>query len=167
MKGTAIIPIRVGGQGGQWKSIYILTAGSSSFQHALASQLLECGWSEAEESSSFCVLTSQLSKWLEQGSGSLVEGHCLWNQTLRRFLGSWSAFQVSLSQEVAAFWTLVWWIQGLTPVPLTAVCVARTTEWGPVPTGWNGFSFPLIFNPYLISWLIGMDPIAQRNGCAF
>ena len=167
MKSTAIIPIRVRGQGGQWKSVYILIAGSSSFRRALTSQLLACGWSKSEESSSFCrVLTSQLPEWLEQGSVSFVEGRCLWNQTLRKFLGSQTAFQVSSPQEVAAFFTLVWWIQGMTPITLTAVGVARTTIWGPVQTGWNFFFF-LIFNPYLIFWLIGMNPIAQRNGCPF
>ena len=164
MKSTAIIPIRVRGQGGQWKSVYILIAGSSSFHRALTSQLLACGWSKSEESSSFCrVLTSQLPEWLDQGSVSFVEGPCLWNQTLRRFLGSQTAFQVSSSQEVAAFFTLVW-IQGMTPITLTAVGVARTTIWGP---NWLKFFSFLIFNPYLIFWLIGMNPIAQRNGCPF
>ena len=165
VKSIAIIPIRDRGQVWQWNSIDILIARSSNFYHELTSQMLECGWSKAEESSSFCcVLTSQLPNWLQQGSASFVKGRCLWNQTLRRFLGSWTAFQVSSSQKVAAFLTLVWWIQGMTPVTLTAVGVARTTVWGPVHTGWKIF-FPLIFNPYLISWLIGMNPIAQRNRC--
>ena len=89
MRSTAIIPIRDRGQGGQWKSIDILIAGSSSFHRAFTSQLPECGWSKAEESSSFYLaLTSQLLERLEQGSASFVgEGCCLWNQTLRRFWG--------------------------------------------------------------------------------
>ena len=45
----------------------------------------------------------------------------------RRSLGSRTAFQVSSSQEAAAFLTVVWWIQVMTPVTLTAVEVARTT----------------------------------------
>ena len=49
------------------------------------------------------------------------EDHCLWNLTLRRSLGSRTAFQVSSSQEAAAFLTVVWWIQVMTPVTLTAV----------------------------------------------
>ena len=38
-----------------------------------------------------------------------------------------TAFQVSSSQEVAAFLTLVWWIQGMTPITITVVGVARMT----------------------------------------
>ena len=34
------------------------------------------------------------------------------------------------------------------------------------PNWLKWFLFP-IFNPYLISWLIGMNPIAQWNGCPF
>ena len=30
---------------------------------------------------------------------------------------------------------------------------------------WEKWFLFSIFNPYLISWLIGMNPIAQRNGC--
>ena len=139
-KSTAIIPIRDRGQGWQWKSIDILIARSLSFCRALICQLPECSWSKAEESSSFChALTSQLPEWLQQGSVSFRgEGHCLWNQILRKFLWSQTAFQVSSSQEVADFLTLVWWIQGMTPITLTAVGVARTTVWGPVQTGWSG-----------------------------
>ena len=55
------------------------------------------------------------------------------------------------------------WIQGMTPITLTAVGVARMTcpnwlKWG---------FFCLIFNPCLISWLIRMNPIAQVNRCPF
>ena len=32
------------------------------------------------------------------------------------------------------------------------------------PNWLKWFLFP-VFNPYLISWLIGMNPIAQWNGC--
>ena len=112
MKSTAIILIRDRGQSWQWKSIDILIARSSNFCRALTSQLPECGWSKAEESSSFChALTSQLPEWLEQGSVSFIgEGRCLCNLTLRRFWGSWTVFQVSLSQEATSFLTLVWWI---------------------------------------------------------
>ena len=168
MKSTPIIPIRDRGQGWQWKSIDILIAGPSRFHCALTIQLPECGWSKAEESSSFChAWTSQLPEWLEQGSASFMgEGHCFRNQTLRGFSGSQTVFQVSSLQEATAFLTLVWWIQGMTSVTLTAVGVARTTMWGPVPTCWRGSFFP-IFNPYLISWLIGMNPVAQRNRCPF
>ena len=143
MKSTAIRPIRERGQGWQWKSIDILIAGPSRFYCALTSQLPECGWSEAEESSSFRhTLTSQLPEWLKQGSASFMgEGHCLWNRTLKRFLGSWADFQVSSLQEAAAFLTLVWWIQGMTSVTLTAVGVARTTVWRPVQIGWSGSFF--------------------------
>ena len=89
-------------------SIDILIAGSSSFHCVLTSRLLECGWSKAVESLSFCgALTSQLPERLEQGSASFMgEGHGFWNQPLRRFLGSWTAFQVSWSQKVAVF--LLW-----------------------------------------------------------
>ena len=89
MKNSAIIPIRDRGHGWQWKSIDILIAKSLSFHSVLTSQLPECGWSKAEESSSFYLaLTSQLLERLEQGSASFVgEGCCLWNQTLRRFWG--------------------------------------------------------------------------------
>ena len=60
------------------------------------------------------------------GSVSFVgEGHCPWNRTLRMFLGSQTAFQVSSSQEAAASFTLVWWIQGIKPITLSAVGVAR------------------------------------------
>ena len=144
MKSTAIIPIRDRGQGWQWKSINILIARSSSFHGALTSQLQECGWSKAEESSSFChALTSQLLEWLEQGSASFVgEGCCLWNWILRRFWRSQIVFQVSSSQEVAAFLTLEWWIQEMTPMTLIAVGITRTTVWGPVQTGWSFFFFP-------------------------
>ena len=34
------------------------------------------------------------------------------------------------------------------------------------PNWLTWFFFP-IFNPYLICWLIGMNPITQRNGCPF
>ena len=34
------------------------------------------------------------------------------------------------------------------------------------PNWLKWFLFP-IFNPYLISWLIGMNPIAHWNGCPF
>jgi len=83
-------------------------------------QLPECGWSETVASSSFChVLTTQLPEQLEQGSASFMgEGRCFGNQTLRRFLVSLTAFQVSSSQEVAASLTLMWWIQGMTSIPL-------------------------------------------------
>ena len=89
MKNSARIPIRDRGHGWQWKSIDILIAKSLSFHSVLTSQLPECGWSKAEESSSFYLaLTSQLLERLEQGSASFVgEGCCLWNQTLRRFWG--------------------------------------------------------------------------------
>ena len=50
----------------------------------------------------------------------------------------------------------------MTPVTLTAVGVARTT----CPNWLKWFFFP-VFNPYLVSWLIGMNPTAQRNGCPF
>ena len=151
MKSTAIIPIRNRGQGWQWKSIIISISWSSSFSRVLTSQLPECGWSKAEESSIFCcaltsqchVLTSQLPELLEQGSESFVgESCCLWNQTLRRFWGSRTAFQVSSSQEAAAFLTLVWWMQGMTPITLTTVGTARMTMWGPVQTGKSGSFFP-------------------------
>ena len=67
-KSTAMIVIRVRGQGWQWKSIDVSIAGSSSFCR---------------------VWTSQLPEWLEQGSASCVgESCCLWNPTLRRFGGS-------------------------------------------------------------------------------
>ena len=46
---------------------------------------------------------------------------------LEEVLGVQTAFQVSSSQEVTAFLTLVWWIQGMTPITLTAVGVARAT----------------------------------------
>ena len=143
MKSTAIIPIRDRSQGWQWKSINILIARSSSFHCALTSQLQECGWSKADVSSSFChALTSQLPEWLEQGSASFVgEGCCPWNWTLRRFWGTQIAFQVSSSQEVSAFLTLEWWIQGMTPITLIAVGITRTTVWGPVQTGWSFFFF--------------------------
>ena len=135
-KSTAIIAIGSRVRGWQWKSIDILIARLSSFHCALISQLLECGWSKA---TSFCrALSSQLPEQLEQGSASFMgEGHCFWNQTLMRFLGSLTAFQVSSSQEAAASLTLVWWIQGMTPITLSAVGVARMTVWGPVQTGWG------------------------------
>ena len=121
MKSTAIILIKDRGHGWQWKSIDNLKAGSSSFCHAL---------------------TSQLPVRLEQGSASFVgEGCCPWNWTLRRFLGTQIAFQVSSSQEVSAFLTLEWWIQGMTPITLIAVGITRTTVWGPVQTGWSFFFF--------------------------
>ena len=168
MKSIAVISIRGRGQDWQWKSMDILVARPSSFCRVLTSQLPESACSKAEESSSFCcALTSQLLEWLEQGSASFVgEGRCLWNWTLRRSLGSQTAFQVSSSQEDAAFLTLEWWIQGMTPITLIAVEIARTTVWGPVQTSWSGFGFffSLIFNPYYISW---MNLISQRNGCPF
>ena len=34
------------------------------------------------------------------------------------------------------------------------------------PNWLKWFLFP-IFNPYLISWLIGMNPLAQENGSLF
>ena len=36
-------------------------------------------------------------------------------------------FHVSSSHEAAAFFTLVWWIQGMMPVSLRAVGVPRAT----------------------------------------
>ena len=134
-------------------SIDILIAGSSSFHHVLTRQLLECGWSKAAESLSFCgALTSQLPEWLEQGSASFMgEGHCFWNQPLR-FLGSWTAFQVSSSQEVTAFLTLVWWIQGMTPITLSAVGVVRMTVWGPVQTGWSSSFLQSLTHPSSPGW---------------
>ena len=93
------------------------------------------------------------------------ECRCLWNQTLRGSLGSQIVFQVSSSQEDAAFLTLVWWIQGMTPVSLRAVVVARTIVRGAVYL-LTWFFLP-IFNQYLFYWMIGMNPIAQRNGCPF
>ena len=145
-----------------------MIAGSSSFHHVLTSQLLECGWSKAVESLSFCgALTSQLPERLEQGSASFVgEGHCFWNQTLRGFSGSRTVFQVSSSQGAAAFLTLVWWIQGMTPVTLTAVGGCQDSHVRACPNWLKWFLFPVL-NPYLISWLIGMSPIAQENGCPF
>ena len=168
MKSTAILSIRDRGQGWQWKSINILIAGSSSFCHASTSQLLDCGHCKAEESSSFCcALTSQLLEWLEQGSASFMgEGCCLRNWTLRRFLRSRTAFQVSSSQEAAAFLTLVWWIQGMTPITFISSRGCQDDHVRAYPKWLKLFLFS-IFNPYLISWLIGMNPIAQRNGCPF
>lgn len=89
MKNSAIIPIRDRGHGWQWKSIDILIVGSLSFHSVLTSQLPECGWSKAEESSGFYLaLTSQLLERLEQGSASFMgDGCCLWNWTFRRFWG--------------------------------------------------------------------------------
>ena len=58
------------------------------------------------------------------------------------------AFQVSSSQEVPAFLTLVWWIQGMTPVTLTAVGVAGQPCEGLSKLAEVGFFFFfLIFNP--------------------
>ena len=34
------------------------------------------------------------------------------------------------------------------------------------PNWLKWFLFPVL-NPYLISWLIGMNPVAPRNGCPF
>ena len=64
--------------------------GGKNTYHVLTSQVPECGWGKAEESSSFCcALTSQLLEWLQQRSASFVgEGCSLWNQTLGSFLGS-------------------------------------------------------------------------------
>ena len=168
MKNTAIISIRDRGQGWQWKSIDILTADSSSFSCVLTDQVLECGWRKAEESSASALhWLVKLPEWLKRGSVFFMgEGCCLWNWTLWRFWGSWTAFQVSSSQEVTAFLALMWWIQGMEPVTLTAVGFARMTMWGPVQNWLNWFLFP-IFNPYLISRKIGMNSIAQRNGCPF
>ena len=36
-----------------------------------------------------------------------------------------------------------------------------------VSANWLKWFFSLIFNPYLISWLIGMNPITQWNGYPF
>ena len=168
MKSTAIIPIRDRGQGGQWKSIDILIARSSSFHRAFTSQLPECGWCKAEESSSFChEWTSQLPEWLEQGSASFMgEGRCFRNQTLREFSGSRTIFQVSSLQEATAFLTLVWWIQGMTPITFISSRGCQDDHVRACPKWLKLFLFS-IFNPYLISWLIGMNPIAQRNGCPF
>ena len=151
---TAIILIRDRGQGWQWKPIDILKARSSSFHRVLTSQLPEGGWSKTEESSSFCrLLTSQLLDWLEQGSASFLgKGYYFWNQTLRRFWGSWTAFQVSSSQGAAAFLTLVWWIQDMVPITLTAVGVARMTVWGPVQTGWSSSFFQSLTHTSSSSW---------------
>ena len=107
VKSTAIIPTMDRVQGWQWKSIDILITRSSSFRCALTNQLPECGWSKAEESSSFChAWTSQLPEWLEQGSASFVgEGHCFRNQNFRGFSGSWTVFQISSLQGATAFLT--------------------------------------------------------------
>ena len=94
------------------------------------------------------------------------EGCCLWNQTLRRFLGSLTAFQVSSSQEVAAFLTLMWCIQGNDTYNFNSSRGCQDDCVRACPN-WLKWVFFLICNPYLISWLIGMNPIAQRNGCPF
>ena len=157
------------GQGWQWKSIDILIAGSSSFCRALTSQLPEYGWSKAEESSDFCcALTGQLPEWLEQGSASFVgEGHCLWNRTLRRFLGSQTAFQVSLSREVTAFLTLVWWIQENETYNSNSSRGCQDDHVRVCPNWlkcWFFFVVVLIFNPYPISWLIGWTQLPKGMG---
>ena len=132
MKSTAIILIKDRGHGWQWKSIDNLKAGSSSFCHALTSQLLE---------------------WLEQGLASFMgEGCCFWNRTLRGFSGSCTAFQVSSPQEATTFLTLVWCIQEMMAVTLTAVGVARTTVWGPVQTGWSGSYFQSLTHTSSPGW---------------
>ena len=84
----------------------------------------------------------------------------------KEVFGVLTAFQVSSSQEVAAFLTLVWWIQGVTPITLNS---SRGCQGNHVRTcpNWLKWVFFLIFTPYLISWLIEMNPIAQRNGCPF
>ena len=135
-----------------------------SFHRALTSQLPECGWSKAEESSSFCrALTSQLPEWLEQGSVSFIgEGHFLCNLNLRRFWGD-NCFSGVLITETH--------------------CLLDSGVVGPRDDAYNSNSsrgcqddrvmacsnkltwfFLLIFNPHLISWLIGMNPIAQGMG---
>ena len=55
------------------------------------------------------------------------------------------------AQGAAAFLTLVWWIQGMMPIPLSAVGVARTTMWGPVQTGWSGSFSQSLPTPHLLA----------------
>ena len=168
MKSRARIPIRDRGQGWLWKSIDISTAKSSSLCHALTSQLPECGWSKTEGSSGLChALTGQHLQWLEQGSRFIMgEDHCLWNWTLRGFLGPSTAFQVSLSQEVTAFLTVMWWIQGIMPITFNSSRGCQDDRARACPNWLKLFLFS-VFNPYLISRRIGMNPIFQRNGCPF
>ena len=54
------------------------------------------------------------------------EGCSFWKPLLKGFWGSQNVFQVSSSQEAAGFLTLVWWVQGVTPITLIAVGVDRT-----------------------------------------
>ena len=50
-------------------------------------------------------------------------------------LGVLNCFPDVLVTEAAVVLPLVWWIQGVTPVILTAAEVTRTPVWGPVQTG--------------------------------
>ena len=81
---------------------------------------------------------------------------------LKKILGV-PVFQVSSLQEATAFLTLVWWV-----TPRDDACNFNSSGCQDnhvrVCPNWLKWFFFLIFNPYLISWLIGMNPIAQRNG---
>ena len=81
----------------------------------------------------------------------------------KEVFGVLTAFQVSSSQEVAAFLTLVWWIQGVTPITLNSSRGCQDDHVRACPNWLKWFLFP-VFNPYLISWLIGMNPVAQWMG---
>ena len=169
-KSTAIISIRDRGQGWQWKSINILIARSLSFCCALISQLPECSWSKAEESSSFChALTSQLLEWLEQGSVLHGWGPLSLEPDLKEVSGVPNCFPGVLITGSS------WLFDSGMVDPRNDTynfnssrgCQDNRVRACP---NWRNcclFFFFLIFNPYLISWLIGMNPIVQRNGCPF
>ena len=168
-----MIPIRDRGQGWQWKSTDILIVVSSSFHRALTSQLPECGWSKAEESSSFCFAwTSQLAEWLEQVLASFVgEACCFWRQTLR---GSGGAV-LNCFPGVLITGNCCLLDSGVVDPRDDAYnfnssrdcqddCVRACPNWLKCVLFFYSF---LIFNSYLISWLKGINPIAQWNGCPF
>ena len=168
-KSTTIILIRDRGQGWQWKCINISIAESSSFHCVLTSHLPEHGWSKAEESSSFCrVLTSQLLEWLEQGSASFMgESCCLGNRTLRMFWGPKLFSGYPRHRKPLPSWLRC----GGSKDDSCNFNRSRSCQdncVGACPNGLKCFLFLFLnFNPYLNSWLIGMNPIAQRNGCPF
>ena len=82
---------------------------------------------------------------------------------LEEIWGSWTAFQGPSSQEAAAFLTLVWWIQGVMSVTLSAVGVVRKTVWGPVQTGWSGSSFQSLTHVSSPCWC-GWTQLFKRMG---
>ena len=94
------------------------------------------------------------------------EGHCLWNWTLRRFLGSLTAFQVS---SITGSFCLL--DSGVVD-PRDDACNfinsrgCKDDQVRACPN-WLKWFCLFIFHPYLISWLTGMNPITQRNGCPF